>query len=95
MQIVGIDIADREETHVHTIDMWFSKQRNVWCVERLNHDGDLIGAVHHCASKDDAQSCLDHWLRSHVETHLVAPRESALSVKAAKKPPARERRRAA
>ena len=95
MQIVGFDIADREDTHVHTIDMWFSSERGVWCVERLNHHGEVIGAVHHCAAEDDARSCLDHWLRAHGETHLVTPFGSALSAEAAKKPPVRERRRAA
>ena len=95
LQIVGIDIADREETHVHTIDMWFSKRRNVWLVERLNADGHVVGAIHRCASADDARACVQEWLRAHAETHLLAPEERKVVRQRLAKPDPREKRRAA
>lgn len=75
MNIVGIDIPDREEAQVHTIDIWFSQKRGAWAVERLNADGHLIGAAFHCEHEDDAVACLAEWLRAHGETHLASPRQ--------------------
>ena len=76
MLVVGIDDPNREEAHVHTIDLWFSRRLGVWVVERLNASGDVIGHPHHCANARDAAHCLQEWLRSHGETHLVTPREA-------------------
>ena len=81
MQIVGIDRADWEETHVHTVDLWYSKRRNVWVVERLSAAGHIIGSTHYCPTADDAAACLADWLRVHDETHLVSPRELAVVCK--------------
>lgn len=77
MHIVGMDWPGREETHVHTIDIWFSDRRELWIVERLNANGDPIGMAHPCASEGDAAACLAEWLRAHPETHLVTPRDKA------------------
>lgn len=71
MHIVGIDLPERDETHVHSIDMWFSNRRQIWIVERLNADGDPVGVAHHCASREGGMDCLAEWVRAHGETHLV------------------------
>ena len=95
MQIVGIDIADRHETHVHTIDMWFSARLNVWFVERLNAEGHVVGAIHRCETEDDAANCVREWLRTHAETHLVSPEPQKHVGKAVAARKAQEKRRAA
>ena len=77
MDIVGIDQADWEANHVHTIDIWYSERRRCWVVERLNVHGDLVGAAHCCTSLQDAEACLTDWLRLHSETHLAAVRVAA------------------
>ena len=76
MQIVGIVETADGEAPVHTIDVWFSKRSRRWLVERLDAHGDLIGAVHHCPSEQDALVCVGEWLRAHPETHLLSPRDA-------------------
>ena len=71
MRIVGTDHAD--PGRVHTIDMWFSRRRGGLIVERLDSDGHPIGTAHVCLDEHEASACLEHWLRTHAETHLVAP----------------------
>ena len=80
MRIVGTDHTD--PGHVHTIDMWFSKRRGGWLVERLDADGHHIGAAYFCADEQDAATCVEHWLRDHSETHLVAPNDRMRVTKA-------------
>jgi hypothetical protein len=79
MLVVGVDDPNRHDTHVHTIDMWFSRRRRVWVVERLNACGHVIGPSHYCTSEQDATHCLQEWLRAHGETHLVTPRDATAS----------------
>lgn len=86
MQIVGIehtgrDSAQVDTAQVHTIDMWFSERRGMWFVERLDADGNQIGVVHRCGDEQEASACLDEWLRTHSETHLLAPRETTAAEK--------------
>lgn len=73
MEIVGSSLGG-EEAQIHTIDVWFSKRRNAWVVERLDADGHLVGAAHYCDHEHDAADCLAHWLRTHGDTQLVSPR---------------------
>ena len=84
MDIVGIDRGEWADSHVHTIDMWFSDRRRCWVVERLNEVGDLIGATHCCATLQDAEDCLADWLRGHDEAHLTAARATAVAVRIAR-----------
>ena len=72
MDVVGIDRSDWQDGHVHTLDVWYSKRRRCWIVERLNHEGRLVGTAHCCATLHDAEACVTHWLRAHDEAHLVA-----------------------
>lgn len=76
MQIVGIEQTDNDEGRVHTIDIWYSRRRQAWVVERLSANGGQIGAAHYCASEADAAVCLEEWMRVHDDVHLVAPREA-------------------
>lgn len=73
MDVVGHDQDAWGDDHVHTIDIWFSRRRNCWVVERLNAEGHLVGAAHRCATREDAEHCLAEWLRAHGETHLTTP----------------------
>jgi hypothetical protein len=73
VQIVGIDHSGNGQFAVHTIDIWYSSRRRTWLVERLDEEGHLIGPPHRCESEDEARLCLEEWLRTHSETHLVSP----------------------
>jgi hypothetical protein len=73
VQIVGIDHSGNGQLAVHTIDIWYSARSRAWLVERLDEDGHLIGAPHRCESEDEARACLEEWMRTHGETHLVSP----------------------
>ena len=77
MDIVGSEKERWEDDHVHTIDIWYSRRRGCWVVERLNLAGDLVGTAHCCASQHDAEACLADWLRAHDEAHLTAARQLA------------------
>lgn len=76
MQVVGIEQTDSDGFRVHTIDIWYSRRRQTWVVERLSADGGQVGAAHHCSSEAEAAACLEEWLRTHDDVHLVAPREA-------------------
>ncbi len=74
MQIVGIEDLDHDGPQVHTIDIWFSKKRGAWILERLDAQGHQVGSAHACADEHEASACLGEWLRAHDDTYLVAPR---------------------
>ena len=76
MRIVGVEDREPEAGAIHTIDVWFSERRGKWVIERLDADGDGVGTVLVCESREDAEDCLADWLRAHSETHLVAPFEA-------------------
>jgi hypothetical protein len=98
VKIVGHDRDEWSEDEVHTIDLWFSARRGVWIVERLNSSGHLVGTAHSCSSLEDAQACLEEWLRSHDEAHMTSPAEQAAAKAQKAKPTGRrppETRRAA
>ena len=76
MRIVGIE-REPDSGDIHTIDVWYSQRRGAWIIERLNADGDCLGAAHVCEHREDAEECLAEWMRSHGETHLVAPFDDA------------------
>ena len=76
MHIVGIEQTDGDEPRVHTIDIWFSRRRQLWFVERLDSQGHQVGLAHFCADEQEAAACLAEWLRTHDETHLVAPQNA-------------------
>lgn len=80
MRIVGIE-NEPETGAIHTIDVWFSERRSKWIVERLDADGNHLGAAHVCADRDEAEDCLADWMRTHGETHLVSPFDDAHRLK--------------
>lgn len=69
MQVFGGGSQTCDEGQVYSIDLWFSKRRQLWIVERLDSNGNVIGAVHQCSDEDDAHTCLRDWLRAHADTH--------------------------
>lgn len=71
MRIVGVELSGPEAGSVHTIDLWFSRRRGAWIVERLDAEGGHIGHAHICTDREDAEACLAEWLRAHGETHVV------------------------
>ena len=75
MNVVGIEQADWHDDHVHTVDLWYSKRRRCWIVERLNVHGSLVGTAHCSQTLDDAEHCLTEWLRSHDEAHVTSARD--------------------
>ncbi len=75
MYVVGVEQAEWQDDHVHTIDIWYSQRRRCWIVERLNVDGHLVGAAHQCTTLEDAEDCLWEWLRSHSEAHVTSVHE--------------------
>ena len=86
MDIVGLEVTEWAEDHVHTIDVWFSQRRNCWVVERLNAEGHLVGFSHCCVDADDARACLDDWLRAHGEAFLASPHRRSDEPAGAKAP---------
>ena len=84
MRIVGIETSEVDVGAIHTIDVWFSERRGKWIIERLDANGDRMGAAHVCESRDEAEDCLADWLRAHGETHLVAPFEAMHRVQVAR-----------
>ncbi len=74
MRIVGRDREPWSREHVHTIDIWYSRRRRRWIVERLDLEGHLLGASHSCADVGEAEACLADWLRTHDEAHLATSR---------------------
>ena len=84
MRIVGIEANEPDAGAIHTIDVWFSQRSGKWIIERLDANGDRMGAAHVCKSRTEAEDCLADWLRTHGETHLVAPFEIARRVKIAR-----------
>ena len=77
MRIVGVEHFELDAGDIHTIDVWFSKRRGVWMIERLNASGDRMGVAHACAAREDAEACLGEWLRAHGEAHLVGSEDAA------------------
>jgi hypothetical protein len=76
VRIVGIEASEPEAGTIHTIDVWYSQRSGRWIVERLDANGDRIGTAHVCADRAEAEDCLADWMRTHSETHLVAPFET-------------------
>ena len=79
MQVIGPDPGIGGDDAVHTIDVWFSRERRRWVVQRLNGQGEPIGHGHFCRSEDEARACVTDWMRR----HLTTPRQ-ARAAKAAR-----------
>lgn len=88
MRIVGCEGNDGPG--VETIDVWFSQRRQAWIIERIDAEGNQIGAAHLCEEADVA-ACVADWLRAHESVQLVTPYGSLRRQAAARSRPPRRR----